>query len=73
MGFPSRFGMDARGLCPRFVGDTPACFRSLERGIFNPLALRSMIDKQGVGGRQLWGALSLNSGTVSLLMLTLQP
>ena len=60
MGFPVPLQEWMQGGCVRdFVGDTLLASRSLERGIFNPLALRSMIDKQGVGGRQLWGALSL--------------
>ena len=69
MGFPVPLQEWMQGSCVRdFVGDTLLASRSLERGIFNPLALRSMIDKQGVGGRQLWAPYHWNSGTVSLLM-----
>lgn len=42
-----------------FVGDTLLSSRSLQRGIFKPEALNNMMTSQGVGGRQLWGALSL--------------
>jgi asparagine synthase (glutamine-hydrolysing) len=42
-----------------FVGDVLLSQRSLQRGIFKPQALQDMLDHQGVGGRQLWGALSL--------------
>ena len=60
MGFPVPLKEWMRGGCVRdFVGDTLLASRSLERGIFNPVALRAMLDEQGVGGRQLWGALSL--------------
>ena len=60
MGFPVPFveWMQA-GVVRDFVGDTLLCKRSLERGVFKPEALRNMMDTQGVGGRQLWGALSL--------------
>ena len=36
-----------------FVADTLLSANSFKRGIFNPEALRAMIDEQGVGGRQL--------------------
>ena len=42
-----------------FVADTLLSSRSLQRCILKPESLRAMIDNQGVGGRQLWGALSL--------------
>jgi asparagine synthase (glutamine-hydrolysing) len=42
-----------------FVADTLLSSRSLNRCIFRPESLLAMLDKQGVGGRQLWGALSL--------------
>jgi hypothetical protein len=32
---------------------------SLQRGVYTPAALQSMLDHSGVGGRQLWGALCL--------------
>jgi len=47
------------GVVRDFVSDTLLSERSLQRGIFKPEALRVMLDQQGVGGRQLWGALSL--------------
>jgi len=60
MGFPVPLKEWMQGGCVRdFVGDTLLATRSLQRGIFNPVALRAMLDQQGVGGRQLWGALSL--------------
>lgn len=60
MGFPVPLKEWMQGGCVRdFVGDTLLATRSLQRGIFNPDALRAMLDQQGVGGRQLWGALSL--------------
>ena len=42
-----------------FVADTLLSTQSLNRYIFNPGALRLMIEEPGVGGRQLWGALCL--------------
>ena len=49
-----------QGGCVRdFVCDTLLASRSLHRGIFKPEALKGMIDASGVGGRALWGALSL--------------
>ena len=42
-----------------FVGDILLSERSLKRGIFKPVSLQGMLDRQGVGSRQLWGALSL--------------
>lgn len=60
MGFPVPLKEWMQGGCVRdFVSDTLLSRRSLERGVFNPDALRAMLDQQGVGGRQLWGALSL--------------
>lgn len=60
MGFPVPLKEWMQGGCVRdFVGDTLLATRSLQRGIFNPDSLRAMLDQQGVGGRQLWGALSL--------------
>lgn len=60
MGFPVPLGEWMRGGVVRdFVGDTLLSTCSLQRGIFKPEALQSMMDRQGVGGRQLWGALSL--------------
>jgi len=60
MGFPVplKEWMSA-GAVRDFVGDTLLSQRSLQRGIFKSEALQAMLDKQGVGGRQLWGALSL--------------
>jgi asparagine synthase (glutamine-hydrolysing) len=60
MGFPVPLGEWMRGGVVRdFVGDTLLSSRSLARGIYKPEALQSMMGNQGVGGRQLWGALSL--------------
>lgn len=60
MGFPVPLSEWMRGGVVRdFVGDILLSECSLQRGIFKPQALRAMIDHQGVGGRQLWGALSL--------------
>lgn len=60
MGFPVPLKEWMQGGCVRdFVGDILLSTRSLERGIYQPAALRAMLDQQGVGGRQLWGALSL--------------
>ena len=42
-----------------FVSDTLLSKKSVERGIYNKKALDSMLQKHGVGARQLWGALSL--------------
>lgn len=60
MGFPVPLKEWMKGGIVRdFVGDTLLSNHSLNRGIFKPESLRAMIDEQGVGGRQLWGALSL--------------
>jgi asparagine synthase (glutamine-hydrolysing) len=60
MGFPVPLNEWMKGGIVRdFVGDTLLSQRSLNRGIYSPRALKSMLDHQGVGGRQLWGALSL--------------
>ncbi len=42
-----------------FVGDTLLKRASLQRGIYKPQALRSLIDDKRPFGRALWGALSL--------------
>lgn len=60
MGFPVPLAEWMNGgLVREFVEDTLLSQRSLQRGVFSPVALRGMITHQGVGGRQLWGALSL--------------
>ncbi len=60
MGFPVPLADWLRGGPVRnFVGDILLSRRSLERGIFLPSALQTMLRQPGVGGRQLWGALSL--------------
>ncbi|ASC70824.1 Asparagine synthetase [glutamine-hydrolyzing] 1 [Halomicronema hongdechloris C2206] len=60
MGFPVPLKEWMKGGCVRdFVGDTLLSQHSLNRGIFRPEALEAMMSDQGVGGRQLWGALCL--------------
>ena len=60
MGFPVPLSLWMQGGVVRdFVTDTLLSTRSIQRGIFKPEALKSMIGVQGVGARQLWGALSL--------------
>jgi asparagine synthase (glutamine-hydrolysing) len=60
MGFPVPIAEWMRGGCVReFVQDILLSKRSLERGVFRSDALTKMLDEQGVGGRQLWGALCL--------------
>jgi asparagine synthase (glutamine-hydrolysing) len=60
MGFPVPINEWMLGGVVRdFVSDTLLSQRSLQRGIFKPESLHAMLDRQGVGGRQLWGALSL--------------
>ena len=60
MGFPVPLQPWMRGGPVRdFVASTLLSQRSRQRGIFRPEALESMLTHQGVGGRQLWGALSL--------------
>lgn len=60
MGFPVPLAEWMQGGVVReFVADTLLAKKSVERGIYGEKALRDMIDQQGVGGRQLWGALSL--------------
>lgn len=60
MGFPVPLNEWMQGGVVRdFVADTLLSQCSLQRGIYKPEVLKSMLDSQGVGGRQLWGALSL--------------
>lgn len=60
MGFPVPLKEWMQGGSVRdFVADVLLSERSLGRGIFKPEALNAMLDQQGVGGRQLWGALCL--------------
>ena len=47
------------GIVRDFVGDILLSSSSLGRCIFTPEALNRMLNHQGVGSRQLWGALSL--------------
>ncbi len=60
MGFPVplKEWMSA-GRVREFVSDKLLSRRSRERGIYRPQALATMLADPGVGGRQLWGALSL--------------
>lgn len=60
MGFPVPLKEWMQGGVVRdFVADVLLSRKSIQRGIFSENALRGMIDYQGVGGRQLWGALCL--------------
>lgn len=60
MGFPVPLTEWMQGGPVRdFVADTLLSKHSRERGIFQSAALESMLGRQGVGARQLWGALSL--------------
>jgi len=60
MGFPVPLKEWMRGGRVReFVAETLLSRRSRERGIYRPEALEAMLNHQGVGGRQLWGALCL--------------
>ena len=60
MGFPVPLSKwMSGGIVRDFVADTLLSKKSLERGIFNIQALNELMLKPGVGGRQLWGALSL--------------
>jgi len=47
------------GIVREFVSDTLLSQRSRERGLYKPEALANISNSQGVGGRQLWGALNL--------------
>ena len=60
MGFPVPLNEWMQGGVVReFVADTLLSQKSIERGIYKPEVLNSMLESHGVGGRQLWGALSL--------------
>lgn len=60
MGFPVPLTEWMKGGVVRdFVGDTLLSTRSMQRGVFKEDSLRNMMSNQGVGARQLWGALSL--------------
>ena len=68
MGFPVPMAEWMEGGPVReFVGDILLSKRSLERGIYSPDALHKMMGEQGVGGRQLWGALSLELWHMSFI------
>jgi len=47
------------GVVRDFVSDTLLSTKSKDRGIYSENSLKKMIFEPGVGGRQLWGALSL--------------
>ena len=60
MGFPVPFKeWMVKGIVRDFVGDTLLSKKSINRNIYSKTALEKMIDSNGIGGRQLWGALSL--------------
>jgi asparagine synthase (glutamine-hydrolysing) len=60
MGFPVPLGEWMQsGAVRDFAGDILLSQRSRERGVYRPEALEAMLSRHGVGGRQLWGALSL--------------
>lgn len=60
MGFPVPLKEWMRsGPVKELAGDILLSASSLQRGIFKPEALQGMMANQGVGARQLWGALSL--------------
>jgi asparagine synthase (glutamine-hydrolysing) len=60
MGFPVPLKeWMSKGVVRDFVGDTLLSQSSLNRNIYSKKGLIDMIDSQGVGGRQLWGALCL--------------
>lgn len=60
MGFPVPLAeWMQKGVVREFVADSLLSKQSLDRKIFTSKALENMIDSQGVGGRQLWGALCL--------------
>jgi asparagine synthase (glutamine-hydrolysing) len=60
MGFPVPLGEWMQsGAVRDFAGDILLSQRSRERGVYRPAALEAMLSRHGVGGRQLWGALSL--------------
>ena len=42
-----------------FVSDTLLSSASRERGLYRPDVLADIVNRQGVGSRQLWGALNL--------------
>ncbi len=60
MGFPVPLEKWAqKGIVRDFICDTLFSRKSLQRGLFNQKQLRRLIDDTGVGGRQLWGMLSI--------------
>lgn len=60
MGFPVPLKeWMVKGVVRDFAADTLLSQKSRSRNIYSNSALESMIDNQGVGGRQLWGALCL--------------
>ena len=60
MGFPVPLTeWSERGITRDFMNDTLLSQASLQRGIYRPEALKNMVNAQGLGSRQLWGALSL--------------
>ena len=60
MGFPVPLSDWMReGVVRDFVNDTLLSQASYERGLYRKESLQNIANSQGVGGRQLWGALSL--------------
>ena len=51
--------MDGVGTCSRLCWRHFAFLPQQQRGLFTVEALDRMLNNQGVGSRQLWGALSL--------------
>lgn len=60
MGFPVPLSNWMQmGAVRDYVGDVLLSKKCIERGIYDKQALNKMMNNQGVGARQLWGALSL--------------
>lgn len=60
MGFPVPISSwMKKGKVRDYVADTLLSKNCTERGIYNAKSVEKMLINQGVGGRQLWGALSL--------------
>jgi asparagine synthase (glutamine-hydrolysing) len=60
MGFPVPLSEWMKGGVVRdFVNDTLLSQASYERGLYRKESLKNMANSQGVGSRQLWGALNL--------------
>ena len=59
MGFPVPLHLWARDGARDFLCDVLLSRRARERGIFDPVRVRQLLDREEAYGRQAWGLLNL--------------